>query len=65
MGTFIADSSYATRKEINNLFTMPYSGSARLGFDVTGDGWQVSKISLKPTQDESFSPKLFKTLDEQ
>ena len=65
MGTFTADSSYATRKEISQLFTMPYSGSARLGFDIQGDGWQVSKISLKPTQDEAFSPKLFKTLDEQ
>ena len=26
---------------------------------------EISKISLKPTQEESYSPKLFRTLDEQ
>ena len=65
LATFTADSSYATRREFSQLFTMPYSGSGRLGFEVRGDGWQLSKISLKPTQEESYSPKLFRTLDEQ
>ena len=60
-----ADQSYKYRKQIQHLFTMPISGSGKLGFDVRGDGWQLSKIDLKPTQDAAFSPKVFNLLDEQ
>jgi hypothetical protein len=60
-----ANSEFKFRQDIQQVFTNPYSGSAKLGFDVDGDGWQISKISFKPSQAPAFSPKIYKTLDEQ
>ena len=57
--------SFSSRQQIQHLFTMPYSGSGKLGFSFRGDGWQLANIELKPTQDPSFSPKVFDTFDEQ
>ena len=63
--TFTANAEFNSRQQIQHLFTMPYSGSGKLGFKFRGDGWQVSKVDFKPSQDASFSPKVFDVLDEQ
>ena len=63
--TLTANENYATRQQIQHLFTMPFSGSGNLGFSTRGDGWQISNIDLKAAQDASFSPKVFNLLDEQ
>ena len=63
--TFTANSEFNSRQQIQHLFTMPYSGSGKLGFAFRGDGWQVSKVDFKPSQDAAFSPKVFDVFDEQ
>ena len=63
--TLNADANYASRKQIQHLFEMPYSGSGKLGFAARGDGWQISNVDLKPSQDSAFSPKIVSLLDEQ
>ena len=63
--TLNADANYSSRQQIQHLFEMPYSGSGKLGFAVRGDGWQISNVDLKPSQDVAFSPKIVSLLDEQ
>jgi hypothetical protein len=63
--SFTATSEFNSRQQIEHLFTMPYSGSGKLGFSFKGDGWQVSKVDFQPSQDTSFSPKVFDVFDEQ
>jgi hypothetical protein len=61
-----ADSSYATRKSIQNLITSDYEGeNTRLGIEARGDGWQIAKIDIKPATAVGFSPKVFKTVQEE
>jgi len=63
--TLNADSNFNSRQQVQHLFTMPYSGSGKIGFSTRGDGWQLANIDLKPSQDASFSPKIFDVFDEQ
>ena len=63
--TVTADSTFNSRQQIQHIFTMPYSGSGKVGFAARGDGWQLSNVSLEPSQDASFSPKIFDVFDEQ
>ena len=63
--TITADAGFSSRKQFQHLFTNTTSGSGKLGFSFRGDGWQLSKIDLKPLQDENFSPKVFDLFDEQ
>ena len=63
--SFRATSEFNSRQQIQHLFTMPYSGSGKLGFSFRGDGWQLSKVNFQPSQDVSFSPKVFDVFDEQ
>ena len=63
--SYTATSAFNSRQQIQHLFTMPYSGSGKLGFSFRGDGWQIASVDLKPSQDASFSPKVFDVLDEQ
>ena len=61
-----ADSTYNSKQSIQTLITSDYeSTDAKLGFEVRGDGWQLAKINLKPASSEGFSPKVFKTIQEE
>ena len=61
-----ADSTYSSKQSIQTLITSDYeSTDAKLGFEVRGDGWQLAKINLKPAGAEGFSPKVFKTTQEE
>jgi hypothetical protein len=61
-----ADSTYSSKQSIQTLITSDYeSTDAKLGFEVRGDGWQLAKINLKPASSEGFSPKVFKTTQEE
>ena len=61
-----ADSTYTTRKSIEGLITSENDGTAaKLGIEARGDGWQISKLDIKPAKAIGFSPKVFKTVQEE
>lgn len=61
-----ADSTFSSRKDISNIITSTYeSSNTKLGIEVRGDGWQLSKLALKPATAKGFSPKIFKTVQEE
>ena len=57
-----ADSTYSSKQSIQTLITSDYESTdaGKLGFEVRGDGWQISKNKLKPTQEESFHQNYLK-----
>jgi hypothetical protein len=61
-----AENAYSSKQSIESLVTSDFeSSNAKLGFEVRGDGWQLAKIDLKPASEPGFSPKIFKTLQEE
>ena len=61
-----ADSEFNSRKDIQNIISADYEGTnARLGIEARGDGWQISKLNFKPAKAQGFSPKIFKTVQEE
>ena len=50
---------YRTRQNLSQNIISENSGSAKLVFEVTGDDWYISNVSLKNAQDTSFSPDEF------
>ena len=61
-----ADSEFKTRRDIQNIISSDYEGTnTRLGIEARGDGWQISKLNFKPAKAKSFSPKIFKTVQEE
>jgi hypothetical protein len=61
-----ADTAFSSRQDISNIITSTYEGSnVRLGIEARGDGWQVAKLNLKPATAKGFSPKIFKTVQEE
>jgi hypothetical protein len=61
-----ADKTYSSRTDISNIITSTYeSSNARLGIEARGDGWQLSKLDLQPAKARGFSPKVFKTVQEE
>ena len=61
-----ANSEYTSKQSLKTLITSDYeSSNAKLGFEVRGDGWQLAKLNIKPAAAEGFSPKIFKTLQEE
>ena len=61
-----ADSSFNSKTDIRNIVTSTYEGSdAKLGIEARGDGWQISNIKLEPAKAIGFSPKVFKTVQEE
>ena len=61
-----ADTAFSSRQDISNIITSTYEGSnVRLGIEARGDGWQVAKLNLKPASAKGFSPKIFKTVQEE
>jgi len=53
-----------TREEISQNIITTFSGSAKLVFEVTGDDWYISNVSLRNSQDTSFSPDEFTILQD-
>ena len=61
-----ANKTFSSRTDISNIITSTYeSSNARLGIEVRGDGWQLAKLDLQPAQARGFSPKVFKTVQEE
>ena len=61
-----ANTEYSSRQDISNIITSTYeSSNARLGIEARGDGWQLAKLNLKPASARGFSPKVFKTVQEE
>ena len=61
-----ADSEFNSRKDIQNIITSDYeSSNTKLGIEARGDGWQIAKLNLKPAAARGFSPKIFKTVQEE
>ncbi len=61
-----ADAIYSSKQSIETLVTSDFeSSNTKLGFEVRGDGWQIAKLDLKPAAEAGFSPKIFKTLQEE
>lgn len=56
ISTLQGSSTLNTRRDISNNFITQYSGSAKLVFEVEGEGWYISSVSLKHAQETSFSP---------
>jgi hypothetical protein len=50
---------YRTRQNLSQNIISENDGSAKLVFEVTGDDWYISNVSLKNAQDTSFSPDEF------
>ena len=50
---------YTTRQRVSQNIISQNSGSAYLVFEVQGDDWYLSNVSLKNAQDTSFSPDEF------
>jgi hypothetical protein len=50
---------YQSRQDISQNIILQNSGSAKLVFEVQGDDWYISNISLRNAQDTSFSPDEF------
>ena len=61
-----ADETFSSRTDISNIIKSTFeSSNARLGIEARGDGWQLSKLDLQPAQARGFSPKVFKTVQEE
>ena len=54
-----ASAIYRTRQSISQNILSENTGDAHLVFEVTGDDWYLSNVSLKNAQDTSFSPDEF------
>jgi len=50
---------YRTRQNVSQNILSENTGDAHLVFEVKGDDWYVSNVSLKNAQDTSFSPDEF------
>ena len=50
---------YRTRQNVSQNIISENSGSAHLVFEVKGEDWYISNVSLKNAQDTSFSPDEF------
>ena len=61
-----ADETFSSRTDVSNIITSTFeSSNARLGIEARGDGWQLAKLDLQPAQARGFSPKVFKTVQEE
>ena len=50
---------YQSKQDVSQNIILQNSGSAKLVFEVQGDDWYISNISLRNAQDTSFSPDEF------
>ena len=50
---------YQSKQDISQNIISTNTGSAKLVFEVQGDDWYISNISLRNAQDTSFSPDEF------
>ena len=50
---------FQSKQDIEQNIIAENSGSAKLVFEVTGDDWYISNVSLRNAQDTSFSPDEF------
>jgi len=57
--TISGSAVYRTRQNISQNILSENTGDAKLVFEVKGDDWYISNVSLKNAQDTSFSPDEF------
>jgi hypothetical protein len=55
----IPDKTFATRQEVDINFMSTFTGLFKLYIEIKGDGWYISNVSLKNSQETSFSPDEF------
>ena len=61
-----ANENYKSRQDIQNIISSDFEGTnVKLGIEARGDGWQLSKLNFRPASAKGFSPKVFKTLQEE
>ena len=57
--TISGSAIYRTRQDITQNIISENTGDAKLVFEVKGDDWYISNVSLKNAQETSFSPDEF------